>query len=63
MNRFEDDNPWNPWNRSADQDDPHKPWNRSQYSTDPQAPWNKPYSTEGEYQRYCERHNIPERER
>lgn len=60
---FENDNPFAPWNCEPDADCPFRPWNNPQFEDDPQAPWNDPAATERDYERYCERHHIPDKDR
>ena len=54
MNRFENDNPFAPWN-GIDRDNPFKPWNGPDRSN-PFAPWNNPFGHDstGRYREYDE---------
>lgn len=56
--RFENDNPFLPWNNLYQRDDPFKPWNNIMYRDDPNAPWNNVMSNQNDYDEYCERHDI-----
>lgn len=57
-NKFENDNPFMPWNDLCQKDDPFKPWNNEMYRDDPFAPWNNVLSNQNDYERYCEQKGI-----
>ena len=52
--RFENESPFEPWNKEMYKDDPFKPWNKEMYRDDPFAPWNSPFgrTTEKTKRRY-----------
>ena len=56
--RFENDNPFMPWNEPWSQDDPFKPWNDGMHGDDPFAPWNNPLSDKRDYDEYCEKNRL-----
>lgn len=53
--RFENDNPFLPWNDLMQKDDPYKPWNNAMYRDDPNAPWNNILANKNDYDEYCKR--------
>jgi hypothetical protein len=55
--------PFAPWNDPMDRDDFTKPWNDPIHRDDPFAPWNSPIANERDYDRWCDEHHIPERNR
>ena len=55
--------PFARWNDPMDRNDPFKPWNSPLYQDDPFAPWNHVFGDERDYRRYCDEHDIPERDR
>lgn len=57
------DDPFMPWNDPMKHDDPFAVWNNPMHSDDPFAPWNNPCATKRDYDRYCDRERIPERDR
>ncbi len=57
MSKFDNDNPFMPWN-GPDEDNPFKPWNNGMYSDDPFAPWNDPLCDERDYEDYCRERGL-----
>lgn len=46
-----------------DRNDPFALWNDPMYRNDPFAPWNTPLADKRDYERWCDEHHIPERDR
>lgn len=62
MSEFENDNPFMPWNREIE-DHWWKPWNNEMHRHDPFTPWNSCLANEKDYEKWCDEHHIPERDR
>ncbi len=58
--RFENIDPFAPWNDPLQANVMTKPWNDPLYANDSMAPWNDPMAAPGDYERYCNRRGIPE---
>ena len=43
-NKYENENPFAPWNSPLQKDDPFAPWNNPLQESNPFAPWNNPIS-------------------
>jgi hypothetical protein len=58
MSKFENDNPFMPWNDLYQKDDPFKPWNDPMLRDDPFAPWNNVLCNQLDYEKYCKNRGI-----
>lgn len=45
MSRFENDNPFEPWNSPMYENDPFAPHNDPMRKDDPREPWNNPFGS------------------
>lgn len=61
--RFENNDPFRPWNHPMHEDDPFAPWNNPMYEDDPFAPWNSPISSDRDLDDYCKRRGIRREDR